>query len=366
MSAQLQYAGFWKRFAALFVDVLILLIPQALFGYLVGIAFVNRMTSTDPVQNYIGFEIWSRGIALGIAWLYFSLLESSKHQATIGKMALGLVVTDLAGNRISFARATGRFFGKILSSIIMGIGYLLVAFTPRKQALHDLIAQCLVLSSKVPAGITSMSPNTPDQPNHLSTPQNTVSLLQSLRSFKVTAPLFSSARRTMLTFITTALLSVLMASVAVSYAYNHVYYTTICLGSGQEFGMMFDLNGAAAWYGSVYKARFRNNTLMIWNDKSSDTPDVVLSGVSNLQIHKKHPTCEGWPKQRVIYVASYENQLREEGLRLEKEFGQLLKSGWSSGRDIVRLDNWLTGIRCYSDKLAAMQRVFGKLSLCYD
>lgn len=139
------YAGFWNRFAALFIDVLVLLIPQALFGYLVGTAFVNRMGYTDPIQNYIGYEIWSRGIALGIAWLYFALLESSKYQATIGKMALGLIVTDLSGNPISFGRASGRFFGKLLSSIIFGFGYIMAGFTSHRQALHDILAKCLVL-----------------------------------------------------------------------------------------------------------------------------------------------------------------------------------------------------------------------------
>ena len=58
---------------------------------------------------------------------------------------LGLKVTDLAGNRITFARASGRFFGKILSGMILGIGFLMAGFTARKQALHDILAGCLVL-----------------------------------------------------------------------------------------------------------------------------------------------------------------------------------------------------------------------------
>lgn len=140
------YAGFWKRFAAVFIDVLILVIPQSLFGYLFGMAFVNRSASIDPVQNIIGFELWSRGVALGIAWLYFAILESSKYQATIGKMALGIIVTDLQGNRISFGRASGRFFGKLLSAVVLCTGYFMAGFTSRKQALHDLLAQCLVVS----------------------------------------------------------------------------------------------------------------------------------------------------------------------------------------------------------------------------
>lgn len=72
-------------------------------------------------------------------------MESSAWQATLGKKILGLKVTDLAGNRISFARASGRFFGKILSGMILGIGFLMAGFTERKQALHDILAGCLVL-----------------------------------------------------------------------------------------------------------------------------------------------------------------------------------------------------------------------------
>jgi uncharacterized RDD family membrane protein YckC len=80
-----------------------------------------------------------------LSWIYYASLESSAWQATLGKKILGLKVTDLAGNRISFARASGRFFGKILSGMILGIGFLMAGFTERKQALHDILAGCLVL-----------------------------------------------------------------------------------------------------------------------------------------------------------------------------------------------------------------------------
>jgi uncharacterized RDD family membrane protein YckC len=80
-----------------------------------------------------------------LSWIYYASLESSAWQATLGKKILGLKVTDLAGNRISFARASGRFFGKIVSGMILGIGFLMAGFTERKQALHDILAGCLVL-----------------------------------------------------------------------------------------------------------------------------------------------------------------------------------------------------------------------------
>ncbi len=79
-------------------------------------------------------------------WLYHAFLESSEWQATAGKKALGLVVTDLGGARISFARASGRHFAKLITGLIpLGVGYILAGVTEKKQALHDMIAGCLVL-----------------------------------------------------------------------------------------------------------------------------------------------------------------------------------------------------------------------------
>ena len=78
-------------------------------------------------------------------WLYFALMESSTWQATLGKKALGLEVTDLEGKRIGFGRASGRFFGKILSALILWIGFIMAGFTERKQALHDMLAGTLVI-----------------------------------------------------------------------------------------------------------------------------------------------------------------------------------------------------------------------------
>ena len=76
--------------------------------------------------------------------VYFALLESSERQATFGKMALGLKVTDLNGNRISFGQAVGRNLAKYISLVTLLIGYIMAGFTERKQALHDMIASTLV------------------------------------------------------------------------------------------------------------------------------------------------------------------------------------------------------------------------------
>jgi len=83
---------------------------------------------------------------LVLNWLYFTLFESSKKQATPGKLALGIIVTDMDGNSITFGRANGRYWGKIVSSLILLIGYLMAAFTRKKQALHDIMADCLVIN----------------------------------------------------------------------------------------------------------------------------------------------------------------------------------------------------------------------------
>ena len=91
------------------------------------------------------FMLWFWAVNLFGVWLYYALFESSSWQGTPGKRALGLFVTDMQGRRISFARATGRYFGRFISTAILFIGYLMIAFTERKQALHDMLADCLVL-----------------------------------------------------------------------------------------------------------------------------------------------------------------------------------------------------------------------------
>jgi uncharacterized RDD family membrane protein YckC len=120
------YAGFWKRAAALLIDSIIV-------GIIVGLG------------NLILAE-WLSGL-LGVVagWLYWAGMESSASQATIGKQALKIYVTDINGQRISFMRATGRYFAKILSAMILFIGYIMAAFTARKQALHDILANTLVM-----------------------------------------------------------------------------------------------------------------------------------------------------------------------------------------------------------------------------
>lgn len=96
----------------------------------------------------LGFHLFGSGVLVTLvlfgAWIYEALMLSSQYQATLGKMIFGMKVTDLAGNRISFGRATGRHFAKILSGLVLCIGYIMVGITERKQGLHDILAGTLV------------------------------------------------------------------------------------------------------------------------------------------------------------------------------------------------------------------------------
>ncbi len=96
-----------------------------------------------PATMAVLFWFWALDL-LGV-WLYYALFESSTWQGTPGKRVLGIFVTDMQGRRISFGRATVRFFGKLLSSAVLFIGYFMAGFTAQKQALHDMLADCLVL-----------------------------------------------------------------------------------------------------------------------------------------------------------------------------------------------------------------------------
>lgn len=139
------YAGFWRRFAAALLDGILINIVSLAFYIPLGFPFgVEEREFGEPAGLTPAF--WGASIGmLVLGWLYYSLMESSSKQATLGKMALGIKVTDLEGNRISFAKATGRHFAKILSSLILLIGYIMIAFTEKKQGLHDMMAKCLVV-----------------------------------------------------------------------------------------------------------------------------------------------------------------------------------------------------------------------------
>lgn len=137
-----EYAGFWRRLAAALVDGIILNISVFVISFIFGIIYG---LSTGTAE---GAEVIASILSIFIVWLYFAGMESSSKQATLGKMAIGIAVTDLNRERISFGRATGRYFGKIISALILCIGYLMAGFTEKKQALHDMMAGCLVIKKR--------------------------------------------------------------------------------------------------------------------------------------------------------------------------------------------------------------------------
>jgi uncharacterized RDD family membrane protein YckC len=149
------YGAFWRRLLASLIDLLVVGIPFWLivlalvlhgdrFGYHYD---ANPPPGQSPITGGPSDPVLAAlEITFAIpTWLYDALLISSRRQATVGQMALGMRVTDLEGGRISFGRATGRHFTSILSGAILGIGYLMIIWTERKQALHDIIAGTLVL-----------------------------------------------------------------------------------------------------------------------------------------------------------------------------------------------------------------------------
>ncbi len=147
------YAGFWRRFGAAVVDCLVLLFAVVLL--IVPLSLILGLSSIIvwPISSALGIlpalllPVLDLKIQV-LAWLYFALMESSSWQATIGKKLFSVRVITAEGKPLSFGRATGRHFGKYLSVIIWMLGFVLAAFTPKKQALHDIIAETVVVKAK--------------------------------------------------------------------------------------------------------------------------------------------------------------------------------------------------------------------------
>ncbi len=151
------YAGFWLRFVALIIDAIIVGVAQSfvivpILGVM-GFNLANDLQNGDmseaeaigmiaSIMATMGTTILISGI---ISILYYVLMETSKFQGTVGKIALGLKVTDLNGEKLDMSKALIRNLGKIISGIILYIGYIMAGFTEKKQALHDMIASTLVV-----------------------------------------------------------------------------------------------------------------------------------------------------------------------------------------------------------------------------
>ncbi len=139
------YGGFWIRVVAAIIDgILVRVVVSPIHLVFGGLGLAGMMSGIHP----LGLAVLGGGVTfiatLFGSWLYEAFMESSSYQATLGKMIFGMKVTDLNGSRISFERATGRYFAKWLSAMVLCIGYIMVGFTERKQGLHDLLAGTLV------------------------------------------------------------------------------------------------------------------------------------------------------------------------------------------------------------------------------
>ena len=139
----MQYAGLIKRAVALIIDFIVItfmmfvvmgVIGAIWGGMLADVKALHAVTEFGPLINIV------------LVWLYYAGLESSKYQATLGKMVIRIYATDLEGNRMNFAKASIRHFSKFVSTIILFVGFIMAGITPKKQALHDIMASTLVLS----------------------------------------------------------------------------------------------------------------------------------------------------------------------------------------------------------------------------
>ena len=141
-------AGFWKRVAAYLIDSLVVGVASAVLGFILGLFLVplgamggDSFGSSAYILGQIVIQLISVAISAG----YYAWFHASRNQATLGKMAIGIKVVRTDGSRISLARGVGRYFATILSAMIVGIGFLMAAFTERKQGLHDMLCDTLVV-----------------------------------------------------------------------------------------------------------------------------------------------------------------------------------------------------------------------------
>lgn len=148
LGGEVVYAGFWKRFAAVAIDGLVTAVASWIVQIpLFVLAGVGGAFGGDPFSTggSIAVIAFSYLVSIAIPLFYYAWMHSSSHQATLGKMAVGIKVCRDNGERITFLRALGRYFAQIPSALILGIGYLMAGFTERKQALHDMICDTLVV-----------------------------------------------------------------------------------------------------------------------------------------------------------------------------------------------------------------------------
>ncbi|URJ62375.1 RDD family protein [Paenibacillus polymyxa] len=141
------YGGFWIRTAAFLIDLIIMTLLVILVGSMLSIT--PDLLGIEETGFILEFLIWMPLIFwLVLPWLYCGLWESSKVQATPGKLAFSLVVVDKEGKRLGFLHASGRYWIKAITFTFIHIIYIVVAFTPKKQGVHDLCTNTFVVHKK--------------------------------------------------------------------------------------------------------------------------------------------------------------------------------------------------------------------------
>ncbi|MBI3186595.1 MAG: RDD family protein [Gammaproteobacteria bacterium] len=148
-SAQVVNAGFWVRLIAYLLDLVILIIPVTLINF----ASSALLFSTSGFIEYLNDEsiqaiVKNNVMALLIWGVYYSYFESSSSQGSVGKIVMGLRVVNYEGKKITFSRALLRYACKILSALILMLGFITIAFTEKKQGIHDMLADTLVIKYK--------------------------------------------------------------------------------------------------------------------------------------------------------------------------------------------------------------------------
>lgn len=318
------------RAAALFLDCLILLLPQMLFGYIFGTLFVNRFGYTDPTLIALGFNLSACLVALLIGWMYFAGFESSPLQATIGKKAFGLAVVTISGNRLSFPRATGRYLARLLSGGLFCLGYVVAIFSAKKQTLHDMLASTLVVSrtqnssSSITPVVTIASPDNESlyeiAQNEVDSntmrkgiyalafeqyPENEALRISCYISLRVNQLKSESSKdnnddgikrlvaniqgikpRTMRILAVSLLAVVVLLGYGIFYWYNNIYWTR---ASAKNYGVLYiefkNSDGALYGYRGASRVKFRNGKrIYIWNSSSTynnPPPDTIIDSNPN-------------------------------------------------------------------------------------
>lgn len=140
------YVGFWWRVIAALIDGVILSVVIGIVMTIFGVSLFSGGASPEAAISAMGlFQL----LGLIIVVTYDGVMQASSLQATLGKLAIGAIVTDKNGERLSYGKSFLRAICKIPSQMILFIGYLMVAFTARKQGLHDIMAGTLVLKKSM-------------------------------------------------------------------------------------------------------------------------------------------------------------------------------------------------------------------------